>query len=42
MFCLVGAIINRASGGTGDPWTLICAVSGLSYVVAVGVFRRRV
>lgn len=41
-FCLGGAMVNLAAGGTGSPWTLICVVAGLSYVVAVGVFRRRV
>jgi hypothetical protein len=40
VFCLGGAIVNLAAGGTGNPWTLICAVAGLSYVVAVGVFQR--
>jgi hypothetical protein len=39
-FCLGGAMVNLASWATGSPWTLICAVSGLSCVLAVGVFRQ--
>jgi hypothetical protein len=39
-FCLGGAIIDLARGGTGNPWALICAVGGLAYIVAVAILRR--
>jgi len=39
-FCLGGAIIDLARGGTGNPWALICAIGGLAYVVALAVVRR--
>lgn len=41
LFCLGGAIVDLARGGSGNPWALICAVGGLSYVVALAVLRRR-
>jgi hypothetical protein len=40
-FCLGGAVIDLARGGTGNPWALICAVGGLAYAVALAIFRRR-
>jgi hypothetical protein len=40
-FCLGGAIVDLARGGTGNPWALICAIGGLAYVVALAVLRRR-
>jgi hypothetical protein len=40
-FCLGGAVVDLARGGTGSPWTLICGVGGASYAVAVAVLVRR-
>ena len=40
-FCLAGAIVDLGRGGTGNPWVLICAVGGASYVVALAVLRVR-
>jgi hypothetical protein len=40
-FCLGGTVVDLARGGTGNPWALICAVGGLSYVVALAIVRRR-
>jgi hypothetical protein len=40
-FCLGGAVIDLARGGTGNPWALICAVGGLTYVVALAIVRHR-
>jgi hypothetical protein len=40
-FCLAGAIVDLARGGSGKPWAAICAVGGISYVVALAVLRRR-
>jgi hypothetical protein len=39
-FCLGGAIVDLARGGTGNPWALICAVGGVAYIVAVAILRR--
>jgi hypothetical protein len=41
-FCIGGAVVDLARGGTGNPWALICAVGGVAYVAAVAIFRRRV
>ena len=41
-FSFGGAVLDLARGGTGNPWALICAVGGLSYVAAFGYFRYRV
>jgi hypothetical protein len=40
-FCLGGAIVDLARGGTGNPWALICAIGGLAYVVTLAILRRR-
>ncbi len=40
-FCIGGAIVDLALGGTGNPWALILAVGGVSYAVAVAVLIRR-
>lgn len=42
LFCLGGAVVDLAGGGTGNPWALICGVGGASYAVAVAVLIRRV
>ncbi len=41
LFCLGGGVVDLARGGTGNPWTLICAVSGVAYALALGILRRR-
>jgi hypothetical protein len=41
VFSLCGAMVDLARGGTGNPWALICAVGGVSYVVALAVIRHR-
>ena len=40
VFCLGGAIVNLARGGSGNPWTLICAVAGFVYISALAWSRR--
>jgi hypothetical protein len=40
-FCIGGAVVDLARGGTGNPWILICAVGGVTYAVAVAVLVRR-
>ena len=40
-FCLGGAVVDLARGGSGNPWALICAVGGVAYVGALAVLRRR-
>jgi hypothetical protein len=40
-FCIGGAVVDLALGGTGNPWALILAVGGASYAVAVAVLVRR-
>jgi hypothetical protein len=40
-FCVGGAIVDLARGGTGNPWALICAVGGASYALTVAVLIRR-
>ncbi len=40
-FCIAGAVVDLARGGTGNPWALICAVGGASYALAVAVLIRR-
>lgn len=40
-FCVGGAVVNLAQGGTGSPWALILAVGGVSYTAALAVLRRR-
>ncbi len=40
LFCLGGAIVNLARGGSGNPWTSICAVAGLAYMAALAWIRR--
>lgn len=40
-FCIGGAIVDLARGGTGNPWALICAVGGISYTVALAGLRIR-
>lgn len=40
-FCVGGAIVNLARGGTGNPWALICSVGGASYAAALAVLLRR-
>lgn len=41
LFCLAGAVVDLARGGTGNPWALICGVGGASYALAVAVLVRR-
>jgi hypothetical protein len=39
-FCLAGGALDLARGGTGNPWVLICAVGGVSYLAAFAYFRN--
>ena len=39
-FCLGGAIVDLARGGSGNPWALICAVGGVAYIASLAVLRR--
>ena len=39
-FCVGGTVVDLARGGTGNPWALICAVGGVSYIAAFAYFRR--
>lgn len=41
VFCLGGAIVDLARGGSGNPWTLICTVAGFAYISALGWSRHR-
>lgn len=38
---LVGTVVNLAQGHNGNPWATLCAVYGLSYLIALFVFRNR-
>jgi len=40
-FCVGGAVLDLARGGTGGPWVLVLGVCGLSYAAALVVLRRR-
>ncbi|MCM3886640.1 hypothetical protein [Frankia sp. R82] len=40
-FCLGGMVVDLARGGSGSPWALVCAVGGVSYVLALAVVRAR-
>lgn len=41
LFCIGGCVVDLARGGTGNPWALVCAVGGASYVIALGVLKWR-
>jgi hypothetical protein len=40
LFCVGGAVLDLARGGTGNPWALILAVGGFSYAAAFLPSRR--
>ena len=40
-FCVGGAAVDLARGGSGNPWALICAVGGVTYAIALAVIHRR-
>ncbi len=40
-FCLGGAVVDLARGGSGNPWALICAVGGVAYLASLTVLQRR-
>jgi len=39
--CLIGAVLDLAGGGDGNPYAWLCAVGGASYVVALAWIKRR-
>jgi hypothetical protein len=41
LFCIGAAAVDLARGGTGVTWALVCAVGGVSYVIALAVVRQR-
>jgi hypothetical protein len=41
LFCVGGAVLDLARGGTGNPWALILAVGGVTYAAALLALRRR-
>lgn len=41
LFCIGGCVVSLARGGDGSPWSLVCAVGGISYVVSLAVLRFR-
>jgi hypothetical protein len=41
VFCVGGAVVDLARGSDGNPWVIICGVSGAAYICAFAVFRNR-
>ena len=41
LFVLGGWLYEVANGEDGEPWTLIAAVAGVSYIIAVAFMRWR-
>jgi hypothetical protein len=38
---LAGTIVQTTRGNNPGPWTTMCAIAGVTYVVALVVLRRR-